>query len=167
MNAPMLDARIRKEHRSAKAPSFSLDVSIEVSFGITNLFGPSGAGKSTLLDCIAGLARPAAGRICAGGEVLFDSAAGINLPPQSRRIAYVFQTLALFPHLSVEENVAYGLRGLRNTERRERLETILESFHVEKLRKQKPGSISGGKGSASPWQDRSSPSPACCSSMSR
>jgi molybdate transport system ATP-binding protein len=141
----MLAARIRKERRNADAPAFVLDVSVEAPSGITILFGPSGAGKSTLLDCIAGLARPDAGLIVAGGEVLFDSSGAIHLPPQRRRIAYVFQTLALFPHLSVEENVAYGLNDLRDQERDERVGEILAAFRVDKLRKQKPGEISGGE----------------------
>ncbi len=145
VNATMLAARIRKERRSAGASSFVLDVSIEVSPGITILFGASGAGKSTLLDCVAGLARPDEGQIVAGGEVLFDSARGIHVPTPKRRTAYVFQTLALFPHLSAEENVAYGLTDLREEERREQVEAILKAFRVEKLRKQRPNKISGGE----------------------
>src|SRR5260221_693315 len=90
----MLSARIRKERRSAGAPSFTLDVSVEVSPGITILFGASGAGKSTLLDCLAGLAQPAEGRIAIGNDILFDSSAGVHVPAPKRRIAYVFQTLA-------------------------------------------------------------------------
>ena len=145
VNAKMFAARIRKERRGAGASSFILDVRIEVSPGITILFGPSGAGKSTLLDCVAGLARPDEGRIAAGGDVLFDSARGINVPAPKRRTAYVFQSLALFPHLSAEENVSYGLMDLREEERQERVEAILKAFRVEKLRKQKPGEISGGE----------------------
>ncbi len=145
VNATMLTARIRKQRRSARASSFLLDVSIEVSPGITILFGASGAGKSTLLDCVAGLARPDEGRIAAGGEVLFDSARGINVPAPKRRAAYVFQTLALFPHLSAEENVSYGLMDSPEEERQKRVEAILKAFRVEKLRKQKPGEISGGE----------------------
>ena len=145
VDATMLAARIRKERRSAGASSFVLDVSIEVSPGITILFGASGAGKSTLLDCVAGLARPDEGQIVAGGEVLFDSARGIHVPTPKRRTAYVFQTLALFPHLSAEENVAYGLTDLREEERREQVEAILKAFRVEKLRKQRPDKISGGE----------------------
>jgi molybdate transport system ATP-binding protein len=141
----MLTARIRKERRSAGAPSFVLDVSIEVSPGITILFGASGAGKSTLLDSVAGLTRPEEGRIEAGGDVLFDSAAGIHVPVPKRRIAYVFQTLALFPHLNSEENVAYGLKDMGREESRDRAETILKAFRVEKLRRKKPHEISGGE----------------------
>jgi len=81
----------------------------------------------------------------AGGDVLFDSARGIHVPAPKRRIAYVFQTLALFPHLNAEENVAYGLIHLREEEKRERVAAILEAFRIEKLRKQKPGEISGGE----------------------
>jgi molybdate transport system ATP-binding protein len=145
VEAAMLTAQIRKERRKAGAPSFALDVSIEVPPGITILFGPSGAGKSTLLDCIAGLARPDTGRIVAGGDVLFDSAGALDLPAQKRRIAYVFQTLALFPHLSTEENVAYGLSDLREGEQRRRVGEILRAFRVERLRKQTPAEISGGE----------------------
>ncbi len=143
--AAMLTARIRKERHSAGASSFVLDVSIEVSPGITILFGASGAGKSTLLDCVAGLARPDEGQILAGGDVLFDSLRGTHVPAPKRRIAYVFQTLALFPHLTAEENVAYGLRDLQADERQKRVGAILKAFRVEKLRKQRPGKISGGE----------------------
>jgi molybdate transport system ATP-binding protein len=141
----VLAARVRKARRNGDAPSFVLDVSIEVPQGITILFGPSGAGKSTLLDCIAGLTRPEEGRIEIGSDVLFDSSRGIHLAARKRRIAYVFQTLALFPHLSAEENVAYGLNNLEQEKRQERVGEILAAFRVEKLRKQKPGEISGGE----------------------
>jgi molybdate transport system ATP-binding protein len=145
ISALMLAVQIRKARRNSGASSFLLDVSVEVPPGITILFGPSGAGKSTLLDCIAGLVPPDAGRIVAGEDVLFDSSTGINVPAQKRRTAYVFQTLALFPHLSVEENVSYGLNGLHKEERHRRVEEILAAFRVEKLRRQKPGAISGGE----------------------
>jgi molybdate transport system ATP-binding protein len=145
VNTPMLAAQIRKQRRNSGASPFLLDVSIEVPPGITILFGPSGAGKSTLLDCIAGLERPDAGRIVAGEGVLFDSSKGINVPAQKRRTAYVFQTLALFPHLSVEENIEYGLRDLQEEDRQRRVEEILAAFRVGKLRRQKPGAISGGE----------------------
>jgi molybdate transport system ATP-binding protein len=141
----MLTAQIRKDRRTAGAASFSLDVAIEVPPGITILFGASGAGKSTLLDCLAGLVRPEAGRIVAGQTLLFDSASQVHIPPQQRRIAYVFQSLALFPHLDVEQNVSYGLSDLPDQERRERVVAILTAFGVEGLRRRKPGEISGGE----------------------
>ncbi len=140
-----LTARVRKEFRGGRVTTFVLDVSLEIPAGISILFGPSGAGKSTLLDCIAGLARPEAGRIAAGDRVLFDSATATHLPPQKRHLAYVFQELALFPHLTVEENAGYGLAHLPEGERRSRVREILESFHVGALRSRKPGQISGGE----------------------
>jgi len=145
VDSKTLSARIRKQRHRAGASSFILDVSVEVSPGITILFGASGAGKSTLLDCLAGLTRPDAGRIVTGVDVLFDSEARVHVPAPKRRIAYVFQTLALFPHLSAEENVAYGLRDLPEAERRGRVDAIFQAFRVEQLRKQKPGEISGGE----------------------
>ena len=141
----MLTAQIRKERRSAGSAFFLLDVAIEVPPGITILFGASGAGKSTVLDCIAGLVRPDQGRISAGENLLFDTASHVNITPQKRKIAYVFQNLALFPHLSAEENVAFGLNDLRQEETREPVAAILKAFRVEKLRRQKPGELSGGE----------------------
>ena len=145
LNSAMLIARTRKVRPGAVGSLFVLDVSVEVPPGITILFGASGAGKSTLLDCIAGLAHPDEGRIASSGDVLFDSAARVNVPVPKRRIAYVFQTLALFPHLTAEENVVYGLNDLPGQEKRERVEIILKAFRVEKLRNQKPSEISGGE----------------------
>jgi molybdate transport system ATP-binding protein len=140
-----LAARVRKEQRRAGSPPFILDVSAEIPPGVTILFGLSGAGKSTLLDCIAGLLRPDAGRIAIDSEVLFDSETGVNLPARQRRIAYVFQSLALFPHLDVAANVSYGLPHLPASERREKVSEILEAFGVENLRARKPAEISGGE----------------------
>jgi molybdate transport system ATP-binding protein len=145
VNSAALAASVKLERIRVGSSPFLLDISIEVPPGITILFGPSGAGKSTVLDCIAGLASPDAGRIAAGEEVMFDSQSGVNCPPQARRIAYVFQTLALFPHMSAEENVAYGLDGLPHQQRAARVEEILKAFRVEKLRARKPPEISGGE----------------------
>ena len=138
-----LVASIRKERRDAS--SFILDVSFAAPSGITILFGPSGAGKSTLLDCLAGLVRPNVGKIAIGENVVFDSAMNIDVPPQKRRIAYVFQSLALFPHLSIEQNIEYGLSDLAEQERRTRVEEVLQAFRIAKLRNQKPSQISGGE----------------------
>src|SRR5206468_4108143 len=97
-----LAARVRKTRRGNSATFFFLDVQLEIPPGITILFGPSGAGKSTLLDCIAGLAQPDAGRIAIDGKVFFDSERRLSVAAQQRQIAYVFQSLALFPHMTVE-----------------------------------------------------------------
>ncbi|HLZ93417.1 MAG TPA: molybdenum ABC transporter ATP-binding protein [Candidatus Acidoferrum sp.] len=141
----MLVARVRKVHRGNGGLGFLLNVEMEVHPGITILFGPSGAGKSTLLDCLAGLTEPNDGRIEIDGETLFDSKKKLNQPPQHRRMAYVFQSLALFPHLTVIGNVAYGLPGGAEPERQARIAEILQMFRVEKLRERKPGEISGGE----------------------
>lgn len=143
VSSGMLVASIRKERR--EAGTFVLDVSFAAPSGITILFGPSGAGKSALLDCLAGLVRPNAGKIAIGEVVLFDSAMHIDVPPQKRRIAYVFQSLALFPHLTVEQNVAYGLGDIAEQDRHARVEEILEAFRIANLRNQKPSQISGGE----------------------
>ena len=145
VNPSALVARIRKERHTAGAAPFSLDIFLEAPPGITILFGPSGAGKSTFLDCVSGLTRPDDGKIAVGENVLFDSSRAIHLPSQARRIAYVFQSLALFPHLTVEENVTYGLNDLPEPERRERAAEILRAFHVERLKHQLPSQISGGE----------------------
>jgi molybdate transport system ATP-binding protein len=133
--------RVRK--RAGK--DFDLDLSITLPPGITILFGPSGAGKTTLLDCIAGLVRPDAGRIATPEKILFDSALGVDIPPQLRRVGYVFQDLALFPHMTAQANVEYGLSRLGREQRKERSAAILESFRIAHLSARSPGQISGGE----------------------
>jgi molybdate transport system ATP-binding protein len=133
--------RIRK--RSGR--DFELDIAVALPPGITILFGPSGAGKTTTLDCIAGLVQPDDGRIATRERVLFDSAAGINLPSQLRKVGYVFQDLALFPHLTVQGNIEYGLSRLPEEQREQRRAAILESFRIAHLRERRPGKISGGE----------------------
>ncbi len=137
----MLEIRITKRFANAER-DFLLAAECVCAPGITILFGASGAGKTTLLDCVAGLATPDAGRIAVGDRVFFDAERGINLPVQRRRIGYVFQDLALFPHLSAEQNIGYGLNG---DARKKRTDEILESFRIAHLRKRKPREISGGE----------------------
>lgn len=124
---------------------FHLQVELTQSPGITIIFGASGAGKSTLLECLAGLARPDRGRIVVCDSTLFDSDQRIDIPPQRRHCGYLFQTLALFPHMTVEDNVEYGLSALPKSERRSRSSAILESFRIASLASRKPGEISGGE----------------------
>ena len=98
----------------------SADVEITLATptdGVLALFGPSGAGKTTVLNWLAGLGRPDRGRIRLNGTTLFDRAAGINLPPEKRRVAYMFQDLRLFPHLNVRDNIRYGWRRAPAAER--------------------------------------------------
>lgn len=141
----VLSIGVRKTRSERERSPFVLDVALEIPSGITIVFGPSGAGKSTLLDCIAGLIRPEAGRIALGSRVLFDAQKKIDELPAKRRVAYVFQNLALFPHMSVERNVAYGLANLGARERGERVATALAAFRVEKFAERKPDELSGGE----------------------
>jgi molybdate transport system ATP-binding protein len=125
--------------------SFCLEADLAAPPGISILFGPSGAGKTTLLDCIAGLTTPESGRIAVGDRVFFDAHAGLNLLTARRKVGYVFQDLALFPHLSAEQNIQYGLSHLGSAERRSCSDAILESFRIAHLRRRKPSEISGGE----------------------
>ncbi len=137
----MLSVLLRKKRPSG----FTLEVQFSVSPGITIVFGSSGAGKTTLLHCIAGLERPDSGKIAVGSRAVFDSNRQIDVPAQSRSIGYLFQNLALFPHLSVEQNVAYGLGKLDSTASRRRAREALERFRIGHLRERKPREISGGE----------------------
>jgi molybdate transport system ATP-binding protein len=145
MTASSLEARVRFARRANGHLAFELNLEIRIGPGITILFGPSGAGKSTLLDCIAGLLKARDARITLGQSVLQDSAAGIFLPPQARHIAYLFQSPALFPHLTVEENTGFALRHLAEVERKAAVFYLLEVFRVAHLGPRKPGEISGGE----------------------
>ena len=140
-----LSARVRKGFAGEGAPSFILDVDFSIPAGFTILFGASGAGKTTLLDCIAGLQMPEAGRIAVGTDVLFDSATGQNLPAHRRRVGYLLQSLALFPHMSARQNVEYGLRSLANPEREARVDEILASMRIAALAARHPVQLSGGE----------------------
>jgi molybdate transport system ATP-binding protein len=142
--SPVCAVRIHKRLGPSET-DFTLDVAFEAHAGITILFGPSGAGKTTVLDCIAGLKLPDHGRISADTRVFFDHIQGINLAVQERKIGYVLQDLALFPHLTAEANIAYGLAHLNRTACRERVAAILRSFRIAHASKQKPGNLSGGE----------------------
>jgi molybdate transport system ATP-binding protein len=125
---------------------FALDVAFAVPPGVTVLFGPSGSGKSTTLAAISGLARPDSGRIAIGGDVWFDSDAKINVPVHHRRVAFVFQSLALFPHMTALENVVYGMdRELDRPAREKRAVALLERLRVPHLAGRKPRTFSGGE----------------------
>jgi molybdate transport system ATP-binding protein len=139
-----LHARVRKRLTSEER-EFALDVEFHAMPGFTILFGPSGAGKTTLLACVAGLVAPEAGSIAIGERVLFDAGKRVDLPIAKRRVGYVFQDLALFPHYTVEENVQYGLSRLARGERKERAAAILGAFRIDLLAKRRPKEISGGE----------------------
>ena len=112
---------------------------------ITVLLGPSGCGKTTVLRCLAGLERPERGRIVFGDEVWFDADTKTHLTPQQRGIGLVFQDYALFPHLSVAENIAYGLHALPKPERETRVDEIIQRFGLDEQRQRRPRQISGGQ----------------------
>jgi molybdate transport system ATP-binding protein len=126
-------------------PGFTLDVAWQAGDEVVTLFGPSGAGKSLTLQCLAGLTRPDAGRVVVNGRVFDDTTGGVHLPPQARHLGYVFQGYALFPHLTVAENVAFGLRGRPGPERRRRTTEVLAQLGLEELAERYPGKLSGGQ----------------------
>ena len=139
-----LHAKFEKHLRSGDN-EFLVDVDFEVPSGFTILFGSSGAGKTTVLDCLAGLTTPDAGRITIGDRVLFDSSLRVSVSTAKLRAGYVFQTLALFPHMTVEQNVAYGLAHLPHSELSDRVKSLLDAFRISHLAKRKARSISGGE----------------------
>jgi molybdate transport system ATP-binding protein len=145
MTQPALTVRAYLERSPRRNPKFVLDVDLDFPLGVSVIFGPSGAGKSTLLDCIAGLLKPQKGRIVVGDEVLFDADTNRDLRPENRHVGYVFQSLALFPHMTVERNVTYGIADLTPSERSQRAAEILSAFHIDSLRSRKPRELSGGE----------------------
>ena len=127
-------------------PSFRLEVRFEAGpGGITALFGRSGAGKTTLVNLLAGLDRPDSGRIVLGGEVMFDAEAGIDVPPERRRLGYVFQEDRLFPHLSVHANLVYGMRLVPRAERRIDYDQVVDLLGIGHLLERRPRRLSGGE----------------------
>lgn len=112
---------------------------------VTVLFGPSGCGKTTVLRCLAGLERPEEGSIQFESETWFNAGSGISLSPQQRGIGFVFQDYALFPHLTVAENIGYGLRAAPATERQRRVGEFLDRFRLVDVAQQRPRAISGGQ----------------------
>ena len=126
---------------------FSLDVSFEAENPAETiaLLGASGCGKSMALKCIAGVERPDEGRIVLNGRVLFDSAARVDVPAQRRRVGYLFQSYALFPTMTVLDNVLTGVRGGTREERRERALDQIRAFRLEGLEDHRPAELSGGQ----------------------
>jgi len=126
------------------------EFSLEAQFtgetgGITALHGRSGAGKTSVVNMIAGLTTPDAGRIALGERVLFDAAKGIDVPPENRRIGYVFQEDRLFPHLSVRSNLEYGLKRTPRSERHTEFGTVIEMLGIGDLLERRPHRLSGGE----------------------
>jgi len=124
---------------------FRVQARFASSASIVALFGRSGAGKSTIVNAIAGIVRPDRGRIAVGGRALFDSALGIDLPPEARRVGYVFQDALLFPHMTVAGNLAYGERLTPAPERFVSRDRVVALLDLGRLLERRPGSLSGGE----------------------
>lgn len=124
---------------------FALDVGFDISAEVLGILGASGSGKSMTLRCIAGLETPSSGKIAVNGKVLFDSAQGINVPSKDRRIGFLFQNYALFPHLSVAQNIAFGLQHLSESEQKLRVKEQLISVQMSGLENRYPHELSGGQ----------------------
>jgi molybdate transport system ATP-binding protein len=138
----MLKAEIRK-----KLPGFTIDVEIGFSSGIMVLFGPSGAGKTTILNCIAGLQKPDNGFISLSDKVFFSSKDSTNIPARNRRIGYVFQDYALFPHMTVKDNALYGIPSRCKKDKGYRMSVleVMEMMKITHLQDRYPRQLSGGE----------------------
>ena len=131
-------------HRTLGA--FTLDVTFEAENGVTCLLGASGCGKSFTLKCIAGIEKPDSGHIELDGVVLYDSEKHINLPPQERQVGYLFQNYALFPNMTVRQNILCGLHREKNrAEKAQKLSEMLKLMQLEGLENHRPAQLSGGQ----------------------
>ena len=135
-----LEVSIRKTFEK-----FRLEVSFTAEQGVTGLLGASGCGKSMTLKCVAGIVTPDSGRIVLDGRVLYDSERKIDLPPQQRRVGYLFQNYALFPNMTVLQNVAAGVRARGRRLREDRAAGLCAAFHLEGLEGKYPRQLSGGQ----------------------
>ncbi|MBQ9458862.1 MAG: ATP-binding cassette domain-containing protein [Oscillospiraceae bacterium] len=136
----MLSVNIHKE-----LDDFTLNVQFESDGGIMALLGASGCGKSMTLKCVAGLETPDRGRIALDDRVLFDSDKHINLPPQKRRVGYLFQQYALFPHMNVRQNLLAGARRLPREKQKNAVEEMIRTFRLDGLEELYPRQLSGGQ----------------------
>ncbi len=142
----MIQARIRKVFPPRNDSSgFSLEIELHAGAGVTVLFGPSGSGKTMVLDCIAGFVRPDDGRILLDDAILFDGAAHVHLTPQARNCGYVFQNYALFPHMTLRENLAFAAERRPRLERHRRVNEMLDRFRLTEAAGRRPHEVSGGQ----------------------
>jgi molybdate transport system ATP-binding protein len=135
----------KNRKRKEEKPSFSMHCSFDTGSEFAVLFGCSGSGKTTALRCIAGLENPDAGTIRINDKLYFDSKKKVNLPPQKRKIGYMFQENALFPHMNVRQNVEFGLKDLSSTDKANRVDEMLSFAGIEKLEFAYPNGLSGGQ----------------------
>ena len=132
---------------------YELTVDLETEAGILAVIGGSGSGKSMTLKCIAGIMTPDRGHIILDGETLFDSEKHIDLPPQKRRVGYLFQQYALFPNMTVLQNIRCGSRSGSRAEKRRRAEEKMRRFRLEGLEKKYPAQLSGGQQRTAPRRE--------------
>ena len=128
-----------------KYTQFHLNAKWEVGDELAVIFGPSGSGKSLTLNMAAGLVHPDSGKIMAGDRVFYDSKKEISISPQQRRVGYVFQSPALFPHMTAKENIMYGGTGLDAVDLLRRYKDVLDLFQLTGLEDRKPAELSGGQ----------------------
>jgi molybdate transport system ATP-binding protein len=142
----MIQARIRKQYAARPdSAGFSLDLEFRAASGVTVLFGSSGAGKTLTLDSIAGFVRPDEGRIFLDDQILFDGAAGVHLPARSRQCGYVFQNYALFPHMTLRQNLEFAVERAPRLGRHRKVIEMLEKFHLTEVAGRRPYQLSGGQ----------------------
>ena len=128
-----------------KFPGFKLQIDLSCGQEIIGVLGASGSGKSMLLNSVAGLVKPDKGRIVLDDAPFFDSEKKINIPPRERKAGYLFQNYAMFPHLSISENIAFGLEKLSKEDQKKRVDELLERFHLADMGKRYPSQLSGGQ----------------------
>jgi len=136
----MLEVRVKR-----KLPGFTLDVAFSVNREVMTILGPSGSGKTMTLQCIAGLVQPEEGFVNLNGRVLLDTTQKINLPARMRKVGFVFQNYALFPHLTVSQNIAYGIHHLSAQQISARIEELLEKMNILRLGDRFPRQLSAGQ----------------------
>ena len=142
----MIFVRLHKTFPAQEdSASFSLDLEFETASGVTVLFGPSGSGKTLTLDLIAGFVRPDEGRILLDDEILFDAQSGVHLAPQARDCGYVFQNYALFPHMTLRQNLEFAAERRPRLERHRRVNEMLERFRLSESAGRRPHEVSGGQ----------------------
>ena len=142
----MIQARIAKRFAPGReSAEFSLHVELQAAAGVTVLFGASGAGKTLTLDLIAGFVHAEEGRILLEDQILFDARSGVHLPPQARNCGYVFQNYALFPHMTLRENLAFAAERRPRLERYRRVNEMLEKFQLGGVSGRRPHEVSGGE----------------------
>lgn len=141
----MLTVNLKKHFQNKQTNEFTLDVSFSADSGITVLMGASGAGKTTILRLIAGILIPDEGFIKLDSQTFFDSTQNVNLSIQNRRVGFVFQDYALFPHLTAKQNIAYGVKSENQRQKNQKAREMLALFHIEHIGERLPSEMSGGE----------------------